>query len=153
MVIKTPIWERIVQKVQVPERITRSVPYTEMRTVARTRMLRIPVDYAGQILDSSISSWPIVESSVVTAGAVGTSGSVTPAADTFKVVAPVPNKEGTDVTSKKLELGDEELPSKKEPGTESNGLYVGPPSGNGASNKSAPASPPASGKIRLRDVE
>ena len=141
VIIRTPIMERIVQKVQVPQRIARSVPFTELRTVPRTYTQRVPIVYDGQIVSSY--PYPIVESStVVTAGATGVSGTAGPAYDAGK---PEVGGRGKEVESGKPATTEEApLPAPNSKGR----LSIGPADGGISSSK-----PPAAGKIKLQDEE
>jgi len=152
VIIRTPIMERVVQKVQVPQRIARSVPYTEMRMVTRTYTHRVPIDFDGSI----ITSYPVVDSSnVVKASASGDgfTGKASPASD--------PNTSGTpnNVESKKPATPEEaSLPAPKSSATKSE-LFLGPADGKTAdktaSEKAASetilSKPPATGKIKLEE--
>jgi hypothetical protein len=62
VIVRTPITEKIVNKVQVPERIARSVPVTETRMVARTRLVRIPIDALG----NAIAEYPVITGATTT---------------------------------------------------------------------------------------
>jgi hypothetical protein len=143
VVIKTPIMERIVQKVQVPERIARSVPYTEMRTVPRTYQMRVPLD--GTIVDS-ISNWPIVDSVVVPASGVVEGNIVNQASGT--TTSPSSVKE---IESKKPPVSESaNLPGPKggkQGGNEDKGrLDIGPASGTTEALKKP------NDKINLKEV-
>ena len=139
VIIRTPIMERIVQKVQVPQRIARSVPYTEMRTVARTYTQRVPINYVGPV----VTSYPVVESStVVTAGSAGNSGTASQTVGSSKPEAEAGAK---DIESKKTATTEEApLPAPNSKGS----LSIGPPDGGTNSRK-----PSASGKITLQAEE
>ena len=154
VIIRTPIMERVVQKVQVPQRIARSVPYTEMRTVARTHTHRVPIDFDGSI----ITSYPIVDSSnVVKASASGdaSTAKASPASE--------PNTSGagsgTKIESKKPAILEESsLPAPKSNAVKSE-LFLGPAEGKTADRKESEQAasetilgkPPATGKITLEE--
>ena len=104
-----------------------------MKMVAKTYLQRIPLTYVDPIVNSVTTSWPIVGSSVVTAGAVGTYGGVTQAV--------ADSATGTDVTAQKP-AASESLPAKNE--NDKSELTIGEPSGLKASK------PPATGRIKLR---
>ena len=144
VIIKTPIMERIVQKVLVPQRIARSVPYTEMRIVPRTYTQRVPLDYVGSV----ISSYPYIDpSSVVTAGAIVVDGSSGNGTTANKVAT----NGGIDVESKKPAAKDEDIPAPKGKSEPKDALIIGSPSGEKGANESK--KPPAVGKIKLKDVD
>jgi hypothetical protein len=155
VVIKTPIMERIVQKVQVPERIARSVPYTEMKTVARTYTTRVPIYPDGTVIGPA--SVPIVDGGVVTAGG-SNQGTASQASGTS---TPATSGSG-DVTSKKPAVAEEaELPSpKKDPkndkpepeAAKEEGLSIGPADGGSAAPTETAAKKPAE-RIKLKDDE
>jgi len=157
--IRTPTMEKVVQKVQVPRRIARTVPVTEMKTIARTYTQRIPMSYVDPMVTSTIvSSYPIIgSSSVVTAGAVGADGSVSQAVDASKPATSSSDKgtekgteKGTGVDLKKPESTDSEtLPSGKSKTEGDDGLSLGDPAGTkkDSNNKS----PSAGKKIALPD--
>lgn len=155
VVIKTPYMERIVQKIQVPERIARSVPYTEMRTVARTYTVRVPLDNIDPIYNGSVSNWPIMDGPVVTAGAIeskGASGSSTQGAALGNPAAP--NSDSAGITSKKPALTEEALlPPMKNAESDNGGLSIGPANGEVQSNKTTASKPPSTGKIRLQQED
>lgn len=142
VVIRTPIMERIVQKVQVPQRIARSVPYTEMRTVARTYTHRVPVGYVGPI----VTSYPIVDpTTVVTAGATG-SGDASMAS-----AKPATTDVAKEIEAKKPATSESaSLPAPKGLNQSNGGLYIGPPGGDKAAGQTTSNKPPASGKIKLQ---
>lgn len=156
VVIKTPYMERIVQKIQVPERIARSVPYTEMRTVARTYTVRVPLDNIDPIYNGSVNSWPIMDGPVVTAGAIeskGASSNSTQAAASGNNPA-APNSNSGGVTSKKPALNEEALlPPVKNAESDNGGLSIGPASGKAPSYETTASKPSSSGKIRLRQED
>ena len=145
VIIRTPIMERIVQKVQVPQRIARSVPYTEMRTVARTYTQRVPLDYVGSI----ISGYPTVDSSsVVTGGATPNRGAVGQAVDSSK---PATVDGAKEVEAKKPAILEESaLPAPKNSTDSKGSLSIGPPEGDKAASETSRNKPPAPGKITLQ---
>ena len=145
VVIRTPIMERIVQKVQVPQRIARSVPYTEMRTVARTYTQRVPIDYVGPI----ISSYPAVDSSsVVTAGATTNKGALGQSVNSSN---PATSDGGKEVESKKPETSEAApLPAPKASNESKGSLSIGPPEGDKAASESSSSTLSAPGKITLK---
>ena len=163
VIIRTPIMERVVQKVQVPQRIARSVPYTEMRTVARTYTHRVPIDFDGSI----VTSYPIVDSSSVVQAAANVDGFTGQAAAASK---PATSGNGTKVESNKPATPETSLlPSPKSKG--SNGeLFLGSAEGKATSDKAAAdkavadkaaaeraagetsrSKPPAVGKIKIEE--
>ena len=145
VIIRTPIMERIVQKVQVPQRIARSVPYTEMRTVARTYTQRVPLDYVGSI----ISGYPTVDSSsVVTAGSTGNNGAVGQAVDSSK---PATADGAKEVEAKKPAILEESaLPAPKTSNESKSSLSIGPPEGDKASSETIRNKLRIPGKITLQ---
>jgi len=154
VIIRTPIMERVVQKVQVPQRIARSVPYTEMRMVTRTYTHRVPIDFDGSI----ITSYPVVDSSTVvkaSASGDGFTGKAAPASESNTSGSGT----GTNIESKKPATSEEaSLPAPKSSATKSE-LFLKPADGKTAdktaSEKAASETilnkPPATGKIKLEE--
>jgi hypothetical protein len=123
VIVRTPITEKIVNKVQVPERIARSVPVTETRMVARTRWVRIPIDaFGNEIVDYSVISGATTTNSpaVVTASGNSDKGSqVQPAGGVESKSA---GKPAVEPKEEKKSTSEGDLPSPKAPGE----LKIGP---------------------------
>ena len=126
-----------------------------MRTVARTYTVRVPLDNIDPIYNGSVSSWPIMDGPVVTAGAIeskGASGSSTQG-DAFGNPA-APKSDSGGITSKKPALTEEALlPPMKNAESDNGGLSIGPASGQAQSQETTASKPPATGKIRLKQED
>jgi hypothetical protein len=98
--VQSTRFERVVEKVSVPQKVMKTVPVTEIRLVPRTVTRRIPIDSNGNPIVVQSLSAPVSSPSDLPAAA-------TPAA------SPAAG-EGTTVTSKKpalIESGDLPAPS------------------------------------------
>jgi len=137
----------------VPERIARSVPYTEMKTVARTYTTRVPIYPDGTIIGSA--SVPIVDGGVVTAG--GTNQGTASQASGTSAPATSGLSSGDVVAKKPAAAEEAELPSPKkvqpEPkAAKEEGLSIGPADGGSATPTETAAKKPAE-RIKLKNNE
>jgi hypothetical protein len=118
--IQTTRMERVVQKIQVPQRIARTVQTTEIQLVPRIVTRRIPVDMYGNV---------IVESTLPASESKSSTSLVVPS-DPTPSVSDIPR------SSKKPSTESGELPAPQEKGNNATSeLKIGPASGDSEANE------------------